>query len=143
VLVFDICGACGSASARPVWNEITVHPIGAPGSARWVKPEGVAPAPTPAPPPQPTPTPTPQPPVDLSAVLAKLDAVLAEIAVLKENHDGIAAVAVEARDKAADAHAEALNAAKRAAEMLSKPHPCLKGRQSGWAGGAVELCPAP
>jgi hypothetical protein len=67
--------------------------------------------------------------------------VLAEIAVLRANHDGIAAVALEARDAAKDAHAEALNAAVRVAELLSKPHPCLKGRQSGWAGGAVELCP--
>lgn len=142
VLVFDICGACGSASARPVWNEITVHPIGAPGSARWVKPEGVTPTPTPSPQPVPQPAPAPQPPVDLSAVLAKLDAILAEIAVLRQNHDGIAQLALDARDKAVDAAFEAKNAAERAAELLALDR-CVVGKVPKAFGGSAEVrfCP--
>lgn len=140
--IWDVLGAAGAASTPPS----SLGPGGPPpGSNRpWVAPivpEGTVPAPTPTPQPVPTPTPAPQPPVDLSAVLAKLDAILAEIAVLRANHDGIAAVATEARDRAADAAFEAKNAAERAAELLARPVPCFKGRQSGWAGGAIEVCP--
>lgn len=147
VQAFDICGACGGGSPSVVWNDITVAAtIGQPGTARWVRPQPVAgtppPTPTPEPPAKPPPTPSP---VDLSAVLAKLDAILAEIAVLRANHDGIAAVATEARDKAADAAVEALNAATRAAEVLANQGRCVVGRVPKAFGGSSEVmfCPAP
>jgi hypothetical protein len=46
VQAFDICGACGASSARPVWSDITNWgTVGQSGTAVWVKPEGVAPQP--------------------------------------------------------------------------------------------------
>lgn len=143
VQVFDICGACGSASARPVWNDITNHAtIGQPGTARWVKPDAPAPQPTP------TPTPAPAPSVDLSPVLAEIAALkaalLAEIAVLKANHDGIAAVATQARDFAEDAKTNASDLVHvHVPAILGKftVPACYAGRQSGWAGGSIRLCP--
>ena len=146
VQAFDICGACGGGSPQVVWNDITNwQTIGQAGTAVWVRPAGVV-DPEPQPPtpsPQPAPQPAPAPPVDLSPLMAKLDAILAEIAVLKANHDGIAAVATEARDKAADAANESLNAAARALQILDglALKPCFAGSQSGWAGGKIRLCP--
>ena len=64
--------------------------------------------------------------------------------MLKENHTGIAAVAVEARDKAADAAFEAKNAAERAAEVLARDR-CLIGKVPKAFGGSAEVlfCPRP
>ena len=147
VLAFDICGACGSPSARVVWNDITDRAsIGRPGTARWVKPPSSVVV-----------TPPPVDPVspDLAAIRADITslraALLAEIAILKANHDGIAAVATEARDKAAEAAFEALNAASRASEIKTQldnlpagqPMPCLVGRVPRALGGSSEVvfCP--
>jgi hypothetical protein len=150
VQVFDICGACGSSSARPVWNDITAWgSIGQPGTARWVKPASTIPAPTPTPTPQPQPTPTPSP-VDLSAVLAKLDAVLAEIATLRANSDGIAAVSTQARDFAEDAKNNASDVKHleipKVLEALKQQQQaqCLTGRVPRAFGGTTEVrfCPA-
>lgn len=145
VRVFDICAACGSSSARPVWNDITnVSAIGQPGTARWVRPASAGVPPPPTPPPAPT-----VPPVDLSPVLAKLDALQAENARL---HADLASLALEIRDvtrqtlgRSHDAAVEALHAAERTSQILSAlaVKPCFAGNQSGWAGGKIRLCPEP
>jgi hypothetical protein len=147
--IWDVLGSAGAASTPPS----SLGPGGPPpGSNRpWVAPivpEGVTPAPTPTPQPQPTPTPTP---VDLSAVLAKLDAVLAEIATLRANSDGIANVATQARDFAEDAKTNASDVKHveipRVLEALKQQQQaqCMVGRIKGAFGGSYEarFCPAP
>jgi hypothetical protein len=142
VLVFDICGACGSSAARPVWNEITVHPIGAPGSARWVKPAGTVP---------------PVDPVDPVTPPADLAPVLAALATLTQKVDAVAALALAARDAALDAKAEAEQAKVNASDVkhVEIPKvlealkggaiPCLVGRVPKTFGGSAEVtfCPVP
>jgi hypothetical protein len=62
VEAFDIIGGAGGDNPRAVWQDITNYATqGNPGTARWVKPEGVAPQPKPEPQPggqQPQPQPT-------------------------------------------------------------------------------------
>jgi hypothetical protein len=61
VEAFDVIGGAGGPSPRPVWQDITNYAtVGNPGTARWVRPDGVAP-PQPQPEPGPAPTPTPAP----------------------------------------------------------------------------------
>jgi hypothetical protein len=62
VEAFDVIGGAGGDNPRAVWQDITNYATqGNPGTARWVKPEGVAPQPKPEPQPggqQPQPQPT-------------------------------------------------------------------------------------
>lgn len=136
VLAFDICGACGSSVARPVWSDITNRAtVGQPGTARWVKPEPVDGAssggggapPTTAPP---APVPGRDYTADLAAIVAKIDAV--------------AALVLAARDAA-------LNAERDTQLLLNRPAPpvpilsipCLVGRVPKTFGGStvVTFCP--
>ena len=145
VQAFDICGACGGSNPSAVWNDITNwKTIGQPGTAIWVKPAGTVVTP----PVDPIDPPDTPPAVDLAPVLAAL-------ATLTEKVDAIAALALAARDAALDAKAEAEQAKVNASdikhvslpalleELKATAHPCYRGRVSGWAGGSVELCPAP
>jgi hypothetical protein len=125
VLVFDICGACGSSAARPVWNEITVHPIVDP----------VDPV---------------TPPADLAPVLAalatltqKVDAVAALALAARDAALDAKAEAEQAKVNASDVkHVEipkVLEALKGGAI------PCLVGRVPKTFGGSAEVtfCPVP
>jgi hypothetical protein len=147
VQAFDVCGACGGTNPQAVWNDITDWAsLGRPGTARWVKPPTASPSPPPVPAPTPAPAPPAAPGVDLSVVLAKLDTALAELATLKAQHDGVAAVAVEARDVAYAArdHAHAIREGllPEIAKAIASP-PCMVGRVPKAFGGAadVRFCP--
>lgn len=143
VRVWDICGACGSASARPVWNEITDKAtMGQPGTARWVQPPvGTAPHPTPNPPIPPVPAP---PPVDLAPVLAAIEALGARLNALIALYDSHQGDWTKAAHEAGEAAARA-SEIKTAIEALpvAQPQKCVSGSQSGWAGGKIRLCPEP
>lgn len=135
---FDVVGGAGAPGMRVAWIS---EGFDTPGNLVPVVAQPYATAPAPTPPP--TPAPAPAPPVDLSPVLAKLDAILAKLDTLEQNHAGIAAVALEARNQAAVAAVEAFNAATRALSILDAlaVRPCFAGNQSGWAGGKIRLCP--
>jgi hypothetical protein len=124
VLVFDICGACGSSAARPVWNEITVPPV-----------DPVDPV---------------TPPADLAPVLAalatltqKVDAVAALALAARDAALDAKAEAEQAKVNASDVkHVEipkVLEALKGGAI------PCLVGRVPKTFGGSAEVtfCPVP
>jgi hypothetical protein len=138
VEAFDICGACGGGNPSVVWNDITNYStIGQPGTAIWVKPDGV---PVPGPEPEPGPGPTPVPaPCDLGPVLA-------ELRTLRERIEQVGAIASNARDAAASAahDAKELNAARHAGWPAvggpAGPWPVYEGRVPTF-GGTVRLNP--
>lgn len=72
----DLVVDAGGPNARPSWrvNEGDNYP-----ASRWFAPDTMVDPPVP---PQPTPEPTPAPPVDLSPLLARLDALEAHVAAL-------------------------------------------------------------
>jgi hypothetical protein len=110
---WDVCAACGSSSARVVWNEITNYStIGQPGTAIWIQPPSVGPAPPPpTPTPQPTPTPVPPPAaVDLSGIEARL-------AVQERQIETILRLLESLEPDVRKAAFEAFNAASRASEI--------------------------
>jgi hypothetical protein len=84
VQAFDICGACGAASARPVWSDITNwSTVGQSGTAVWVKPEGVATQPATGG------TVTPPPPPPDGTVVAKLNELIGHVAALTATVEGL------------------------------------------------------
>lgn len=104
VSVIDVIGAAGGPNPVPSWGEVW-DPAQVPTRATWVQPapwSGGTPTPTP---PGPTPTPTPPPaPVDLGPVLAKLDALAAQVAALQaaQGEQGMSlALTLEAAQRAA------------------------------------------
>lgn len=149
VQAFDICGACGSPSAVPVWQDITNwQTLGQPGTAVWVKPATNSPNPVPAPTPTPAPTPAPAP-VNLQPVLDAVAALTGAVDALDKRLNAILALMqaneanwTKAAHEAGEAAARASDI-KTAVDALPAPEPqkCVSGRQSGWAGGAIRLCP--
>lgn len=144
VQAFDICGACGGGNPSVVWNDITNWAtIGQPGTAVYVKPPSGPPPVEPVPIPGPIMPPPSTPPVDLSPILARLAALET---LLAAKLDGIAAVSVETRDAALTArdHAFEIRHGQHDAILAALAvRPCFAGRQSGWSGGAIRLCPEP
>lgn len=144
---FDVVGGAGAPGMRVAWiSEGFDHP----NNLVPVQAQPYQPAPPPVPNPG-TPVPEPGTPPDLSTLRAAIDNLSAEIVNLRaeiarqsQQHDGIAAVATEARDVAYQArdHAYALRHEDVPA-ILGKftVAPCYAGSQSGWAGGKIRLCP--
>jgi len=106
VTVIDFIGGAPSdyngPDGTPAWNAVT-DPKVRPTLAAWVQPSTSGPAP---PTPTPTPTPTPQPPapVDLGPVLAKLDALAAQLEAVRATQveqSMSAALTLEAAQRAA------------------------------------------
>jgi len=98
--IVDVIGGAGGPNPRPAWLSFDSDPT---AGAFLVPTCSVAPTPNPTP----TPTPTPQPPaptVDLAPVLAKLDALAAQVAALQaaQGEQGMSlALALEAAQRAA------------------------------------------
>lgn len=136
------CSGHGSAKLPAEQN---VYPP--PKPAGWNQP-APTPVPTPGTPPPPGNTPAPAP-VDLQPVLDAVAALSGAVDALDKRLNAILALmqANEATwQKAAHEAGEAAARAsdiKTAVEHLPTPEPqkCVSGRQSGWAGGAIRLCP--
>jgi hypothetical protein len=141
VEAFDICGACGGGNPSVVWNDITNYAtMGQPGTAIWVKPEGV-----PVPVPTPAPVPVPQPPSNQPV----LEAIAALGVSLAEIHNRLTVL----ETVAGDIGAKATSAAHDAKELNAARHagwPAVGGPAGPWPvyvgstkpfGGAVRLTP--
>ena len=128
VEAYDICGACGGGNPSVVWNDITNYAtIGQPGTAIWVKPEGV-PEPTPEPGPGPTP-----PPVDPSGVLARLDRLTAMVDALAGPISQAAHESLQAAGRCSDIKQQIANL------PAAKPAPLYVGRIPKTFGGSSEV----
>lgn len=131
VEAYDICGACGGGNPSVVWNDITNYDtMGQPGTAIWVKPDGV-PGPV-------DPTPPPPPSTD---VLAELRAIRADLVAMWALIDSV-------RILGEATHHEAFQAASRASEIKTlienlpagKPFPVYRGTTKAF-GGSLTLTP--
>lgn len=92
VTVLDVIGGAGGPNPTPQWG--AVGPATPRPHAACVKPERIHDtwgSKTPPPTPTPTPSPSPAPTVDLSEVIAKLDALRAEQSALVDRIDALAA----------------------------------------------------
>lgn len=96
------------------------------------------------PPTNPPPTNTPPPTVDVSALVAKLDALTAQVASLTAKLDAVAGVTVEARDAAASAEHDAreVNAARLDGTLVPPLGPVVLPCMTGSVyGRRVRFCP--